>query len=463
MFDDANRFYSSAISVNSQSVIMAVLWISLLIVVFHLIRKRIKLVQNFGIVTLIIMLLLMLVRVFFPLDFKFTKNIPSILYGNLEYFFEKVTLFSIPGIDFAVTPLAILLTVWAVGSVVSFLLFVHRSRKALRCLKDSMHAPLPKDQEILDMAENRMGKSHRVVLYRALVMTPLTYGYFRPKILIPAGKKYSDQELYCALLHELFHFYHRDAWIKLLVQLLCSLLWWNPLMYLFQRDVTQTLELHCDAATYARMTSMEQCDYMTTLANAVKASKEMKILAMQSTGSSSELAAEMGRDRMNQRISLLIGAHKMPKHSKRYYFLVTLVMVAALFCTYLFILTPFHTQYYGLENYTNGTPVTQENSYLLEYPEDCYFLVTLNSSDSEQPIQTFVPLDDSETVRQALEERQLEIKTVDKEGFLQVLADTGSQDPEADYLFWAYLYFPEYLTEEEKASFPLSEEEILKL
>ena len=67
--------------------------------------------------------------------------------------------------------------------------------------------------------------------------------------MIPAGKKYSDQELYCALLHELFHFYHRDAWIKLLVQLLCSLLWWNPLMYLFQRDVTQTLELHCDAAT----------------------------------------------------------------------------------------------------------------------------------------------------------------------------------------------------------------------
>ena len=51
MFDDANRFYSSAISVNSQSVIMAVLWISLLIVVFHLIRKRIKLVQNFGVVT----------------------------------------------------------------------------------------------------------------------------------------------------------------------------------------------------------------------------------------------------------------------------------------------------------------------------------------------------------------------------------------------------------------------------
>ena len=147
----------------------------------------------------------------------------------------------------------------------------------------------------------------------------------------------------------------------------------------------------------------------------------------------------------------------MPKHSKRYYFLATLAMTAALFCTYLFIFTPFHTQYHELESYTSGTAVTQENSYLLEYPEDCYFLVTLNSSDSEQPIQAFVPLDDSETVRQALEERQLEVKNVDKEGFLQVLADTGSQDPEADYLFWAYMYFPDLLTQEERNSFSMEE------
>ena len=101
--------------------------------------------------------------------------------------------------------------------------------------------------------------------------------------------------------------------------------------------------------------------------------------------------------------------------------------------------------------------MNQENSYLLEYPEDCYFLVTLNSSDSEQPIQAFVPLDDSETVRQALEEHQLEVKNVDKEGFLQVLADTGSQDPEADYLFWAYMYFPDLLTQEERNSFSMEE------
>ena len=176
---------------------------------------------------------------------------------------------------------------------------------------------------------------------------------------------------------------------------------------------------------------------------------------MQSTGSSSELAAEMGKDRMNQRISLLIGAHKMPKHSKRYYFLVTLVMVAALFCTYLFIFTPLHTQYYGLENWTSGIPVTQENSYLVEYPEDCYFLVVSNSSSSEQSNHTITPLDNPETVRQALEERQLEVKTVDKEGFLQVLADTGSQDPQTDYLFWAYLYFPDLLTQEERDSFSM--------
>lgn len=60
-------------------------------------------------------------------------------------------------------------------------------------------------------------------------------------------------------------------------------------------------------------------------------------------------------------------------------------------------------------------------------------------------------------MEQALHERGLEVKTVDKEGFLEILALCGSQDPESDYLFWAYMYFPDLLTPEERDAFSIEE------
>ena len=112
---------------------------------------------------------------------------------------------------------------------------------------------------------------------------------------------------------------------------------------------------------------------------------------------------------------------------------------------------------------TSGIPVTQETSYLVQYPKDCYFLVVSASSDSEEAIYALVPLDDPNMVQEALEVRRLEVRTVDKAGFLKALAQTGSEDPEADYIFWAYLYFPDQLTQEEKAAFSMSEEERLQI
>ena len=95
MFDDSNRVVSTFQLLNPQSLLMAILWMSLLIVAFHFIRKRTKLIQNFGILTLVIMVLLMLVRIFVPCNFPFTQNISSTVYGDIEYFLGKLELFYI--------------------------------------------------------------------------------------------------------------------------------------------------------------------------------------------------------------------------------------------------------------------------------------------------------------------------------------------------------------------------------
>lgn len=451
MFDDSNRISSFLLVIDFQSIFMAILWVSLLILLFHFIRKRTRLIQNFGIVTLVMMMLFMLIRTFAPFNFSFTQNISSTLYGNISYFFNEFELFRIPGTDFSVTPLILLLAVWVGGAIVSFVLFLWKTHRVLKNFKSTMHMPLERDQKIFDEVQKEFGKRcNHIKMYRAIVPTPLTYGYFRPTVLIPSGKQFTDRELYCAFLHELTHYYHRDAWIKLLVQILCSLLWWNPLVYFFQKDVKQTTELHCDAAVCAKLTPLEQCDYLATIVNTMKYSKKIKKLVAQDANAVSNLASNDGNEQMQQRLKMLLEISKTPKHKKRYYILVCLLMLAVMLLSYLFIFIPNYTQYGELEEMV-GTTITQENSYLVEYPENCYFLIQ-DLSDRNGENYLFIPLDNEDMVQEALEVYDLEIHSVDKDGFLEVLARTGSEDPEAEYEFWAYMYFPDYASNNEDFS-----------
>ena len=442
MFDDSNRIFQTSILIDLRSVVMAVLWLSLLIVAFHFIRRRTRLIQNFGIVTLVIMLGFMLVRSFAPLNFSFTKNISSTIYGNISYFFTEFELFRIPGIDFPVTPLVVLFLVWLVGAVVSFLLFLRKTRKTMKLYRSTMHHPLAQEQRILDeVVCAEFGRKNRFRLRHAMVNTPLTYGFFRPTILIPLGQIYNERELYCVLLHELTHYYHRDSWIKLLVQILCCLFWWNPLVYLFQKDVDQTVELHCDASVCAKLTPQEQCDYLSAIANTLQFSKKINKLMAQQTGAVSKFASDDGKEQLKQRLNILMKISESPKHTKRYYFFACLLMAVVMLFSYLFTFTPEYTQYGKLEEMV-GTTITQENSYLVEYPENCYSLI-VKSSESDEVIETIAPLTDWNMVQEALEIYQLEVQSITEEEFILLFAKTGLDDPEMGFEFFAQTYFPD--------------------
>ena len=457
MFDDSHRLSFTVVVVDMRSIIMAILWLSFLILVFHFIRRQTRMIQNFGIATLVIMLGLMLIRSFAPLNFAFTLNIPSTFYGNINYFFSEYELFHIPGTNFSITPSNILLVIWGVGTVVSLLLFFIRTRKALKKFQSTVCEPLEQEQRALDEVQKEFKKHRNVKLYRAMVITPLTYGYFRSTILIPIGKQYTERELYCVFLHELTHHYHRDAWTKLLVQILCSLLWWNPLVYLFQKDVTQTVELHCDASVCSKLTPIEQTDYLNAITNTMKIPNRIAFPGGQKAGVVSGFAGDGGKEQMQQRLKILSEISLAPKHKKLYYFFVCLLMAAVIALSYLFIFNPMQTQYGQLQEMAGNVAITKENSYLLEFPEGCYFLYQdLRDADGEGTY-SFAPLDDENMVRQALNDYQLEVRSVDKAGFIEFLAEAGSEDPQAEYIFWAYMYFPDLLTEEERAAFRMPE------
>lgn len=130
------------------------------------------------------------------------------------------------------------------------------------------------DRELLDRlagAMERAGVRGPVELCVCpLVSSPLLAGFFHPCIVLPSGEL-SERDLRYTLLHELIHYKRRDIFYKWLVQVTVCLHWFDPLVYLMEREIARACEFSCDEAVLARMGSGCARDYGETLLNAMAA------------------------------------------------------------------------------------------------------------------------------------------------------------------------------------------------
>jgi hypothetical protein len=67
----------------------------------------------------------------------------------------------------------------------------------------------------------------------------------KPYIILP-DVDFSLDELKVVLLHEWKHYHSKDALTRVVVEIICMVYWWNPLVNVLRRNVEFTLELKCD-------------------------------------------------------------------------------------------------------------------------------------------------------------------------------------------------------------------------
>ena len=102
------------------------------------------------------------------------------------------------------------------------------------------------------------------IMKTSAVQIPCCVGVFHKRILIPA-KEYSDEELYYIILHEYTHLKNNDVLTKLLINSICAVYWWNPLVYLLRKDMQQSLEIRCDGQVSKKMDSIFRSDYLAVM------------------------------------------------------------------------------------------------------------------------------------------------------------------------------------------------------
>lgn len=130
------------------------------------------------------------------------------------------------------------------------------------------------DIRILDklsiIAEQECIKKPVELCINPLVSSPLLIGFFHPCIVLP-GMDISEKDFQYIVLHELTHYKRRDIFYKWLVQVSVCLHWFNPLVHLMSREITNACELACDEAVLAKIGYNNAQNYGKTLLDAMAA------------------------------------------------------------------------------------------------------------------------------------------------------------------------------------------------
>ena len=120
------------------------------------------------------------------------------------------------------------------------------------------------DRKILTLARSCAKKYHRKrtpLLYeKEQSATPMTFGYFRHKIIFPP-QTYDEDEMELILQHEMTHIKFFDAWYKTFVLFICDLYWFNPIFLLMKRMAYRDVEYVCDEYVTKQMDALDKKNY----------------------------------------------------------------------------------------------------------------------------------------------------------------------------------------------------------
>lgn len=146
----------------------------------------------------------------------------------------------------------------------------------------------------------------------APISMPLTWGWRRPVVLLPAGAEaWPPLRQQAVLLHEVAHVARGDWWVLLLTQVTCALFWFNPLVWRAARLMHEESERATDDRVLAvgiRVTDYGECllGFARSLSE-IKKESTMKLTIGMARPSSLEqrLRALLDSGRNRQKISRL--------------------------------------------------------------------------------------------------------------------------------------------------------------
>lgn len=355
------------------SLIMTVLWSSLLIILYSLLQRNHRFLDMFSVSGVILLYMFCVVRMFVPFEFPWVTVVCSdrILNTMHAFLYMDVTLAGGMRVNIRYG----LLCIWM---IVSLFLLIRLTFHYLNMNRRIERLPYIKDKELDDCIRS-IQKEDTSLNVEAIkssgIDAPFSAGILRKKILIP-DHAYSQKELFYIIRHEYMHLKNRDPLVQLLVNILCAIYWWNPFVYLLRRDMEHNFEIRCDQMVVQGMDDHAIADYMETILKVFRTKKTYKKNLGQMTGMLG-IIRRNGED-IRERFQILL--RESDPGYKTYGKPITVVsIVIAWVLSYSFIFQPNilptmdDMEIAGVED---AYEVEADKNYILHCIDDTYELIT---------------------------------------------------------------------------------------
>ena len=197
---------------------------------------------------------------------------------------------------------------------------------------------------LLSDCEEKLNIKTRVELScNPLIASPMLIGFFRPRIILPVGE-WEDKELSYIFVHELTHYKQRDMFYKWLIQIVVCVHWFNPFVYLLEKEVNKSCELSCDEKVISVLDDTARREYGDTLISFLKSNNLYK-------SSLASVTLTEGAEQLKERLGAIM---KFKKKSKG------IIAITAIFSV-LVCVCFFVTGAYAASPATNNNLVLKDN------------------------------------------------------------------------------------------------------
>lgn len=341
--------------------------------------------SHFGIYSLpvvLICILFVVLRSLVPFEFRGTESLylKGFLPGLGDFYNYKL----LPYGQSFIRVYHLLFLIWILGSTIFALGFYKKCKNFYKAIDNLPLMDNPQVYEILNKVTTEYGCQTKFLLAKSPeILSPFITGFRNPTIVLSA-LEISDDTLIHIFRHEVAHYVRRHILIKMFLEALCIVYWWNPVLRLLKGQTIRLLEVEADMFAAKKMDEKERLSYAESLLIVAKS------CMLASTDVSAIPCSFSYTSALEQRCNTLLQFRRSKWRNLKEGIKVAGIILVTLSVTvisFTYVFEPYYDFPLDLEG---SFTTTKENSFLVINQDDGYDLYF----DNEYLI-TFLEFDES--------------------------------------------------------------------
>ncbi len=339
------------------SLLAVIIYGNILLGIMNYVFKNHENMINIGLKVLPVFIILIAIRLCLPFEYFFSLNLayPLPIAKIIDFLWLRKV---IKIYNWEISIWQIMEFIWAVGIIYKLYELVKNHKQYIEYVKKTEN--VTNNEKYFNLVEKICNEKKIKNVFRIYLVSnissPMIMGLVRPIIILPNDYETTDRELEFIIKHEIMHYIHHDLWIKVIIEILCILYWWNPMVSILRKQTTTLLEIKVDENIVRECNESMVADYMECLIkNAQKSVVDNKEKNVATAFNSGNEALMIKRFKIMAKQSDV----KINKKKRIKLFLVlALVYILSLFVVFI----PSYTR----EGSAEGTVTpTKDNAYLI--------------------------------------------------------------------------------------------------